>query len=269
MLAAKRCVTSFTHGPVHIFARLAVFFWIAHATFATAAGLQVSPTTLFIAAEHSANGLTLRNTGNKPIHAQVRVFEWQQQDGEDALQPTRALAASPPLLELPVGGQQLVRIVRLAATPTATEASFRLIIDELPERTDLAAPFSREQPEGTPHSTSKIQLLLKYSVPVFLLPPKGVALHPILNTRLVTVGGRRAIEIQNSGNGHAQIADLALVQGEQRTSIAPGLSGYVLPGKQHEWRLPDTLAILGELGVVARVNGELGDRTLAHVTVDR
>lgn len=260
---AKRIIP----GSARFLAILAALYWLTQASLAIAAGLQVSPTTLFIAAERSADGLTLRNTSDKPIHAQVRVFEWQQRDGEDVLQPTRALVASPPLLELPVGGQQLVRIVRLVAAPTVAEASYRIIVDELPERT--AAPVDREHPGGTPPSRSAIQLLLKYSVPVFLLPPKQVVLRPILNTRLVTAEGKRAVEIQNSGNSHAQIAELALVQGEQRANIAPGLSGYLLPGQRHEWRLPDTLVLLGEFAVVARVNGELGDRILAHVTVDR
>lgn len=261
--------TRLISGRARCVALLAATFWLAHASLVTAAGLQVSPITLNIAAERGANGLTLRNTGNKSIHAQVRVFEWRQQDGKDELQPTRALVASPPQLELPAGGQQLVRIVRLAAAPTATEASYRLIVDELPERTSLAVPISREHPGATPPGTSAIQLLLKYSVPVFLLPPKQVALQPILNTRLVKTEDGRAIEIQNSGNSHAQIADLALVQGEQRASIAPGLSGYLLPGKQRQWHLPDTLAHSGELTVVARVNGEIDERILAHVSVDR
>lgn len=267
MLAAKMGVSRFARGSVRTFAWLAALFWLAQAGCAMAAGLQVSPTTVFIAAEHSADGLTLRNTGSKPIHAQVRAFEWQQQDGQDVLQPTRALVASPPLLELPVGGQQLVRIVRLTAPPSAAEASYRLIVDELPEPTGSAAPASREPSGGA--GSSAIQLLLKYSVPVFLLPSKQVALQPILNTRLATLDGRRAIEIENSGNSHAQIADLALVRGEDRIRIAPGLAGYVLPGKQHQWRLPDTAVLRGEFAVVARVNGELGDRILARITMDR
>lgn len=233
---------------------------------ASAADLQVSPTTLFVSAERSADGLTLRNTGDKPLHAQVRVYEWQQQDGEDRLLPTRAIAASPPLLELPAGGQQLVRIVRLTAPPNATEASYRIIVDELPAQTDNATPAS--QPAGSTMSTS-IQILLKYSVPVFLLPPKQIVLQPILHTRLVTAEGVRYIDIRNDGNSHAQIADLALLQGEQRVSIAPGLSGYLLPGKQRQWRLPENLALSGEVAIAARVNGEIAERTLAPVTVDR
>src|SRR5690606_35050558 len=99
---------------------------------AIAASLQVAPTSLFIDAERNADGLTLSNSGAQSLYAQVRVFRWSQVDGEDRLEPTTDVAISPPMVELPLGGEQLVRVIRPISPPTEMESSYRVIVDEIP-----------------------------------------------------------------------------------------------------------------------------------------
>jgi len=48
-----------------------------------------------LAPGQSSGVLTLTNEGDKPLHAQVRVFAWNQATGSDSLDPTDALVASP------------------------------------------------------------------------------------------------------------------------------------------------------------------------------
>lgn len=84
---------------------------------ALAAGLQVTPTSLTLQAKQSADGLWLSNTGSKPLQAQVRVYRWTQENDEERFEATRALAISPPMLELAPGARQLVRVIRLGAPP--------------------------------------------------------------------------------------------------------------------------------------------------------
>ena len=108
--------------------------WLAGGV-AAAAGLQVSPVSLTLAANQTAEGLWLSNTENTPVNAQVRVFRWTQEGGEDKLTPTRALVISPPMLQLAAGDRQLVRVIRLGAPPSgpgAVQEAYRMIIDELP-----------------------------------------------------------------------------------------------------------------------------------------
>lgn len=229
---------------------------LALATGAFATGLQVWPTKVFIAAERGADGLRLRNHGERVLHAQVRVFRWEQVEGEDVLEPAREVAVSPPMVELAPGAEQLVRVVRLGPPPIGREASYRLIVDELPI-------------DETAARKSGLQYVLRYSIPVFLSPRKTEQVSPVLHTRLVRDGRVRFLEVENAGNGHAQIADLAFVAGGQRRIVARGLSGYVLPGQRRRWALSDDLDLSGDGAFKARINGEAAERTLAPAAAIR
>ena len=72
---------------------------------AFASGLQVSPVTLTLSPTQAADGLWLSNTGDNVVNAQVRVFRWTQEGGEDKLTPSRGLLVSPPMLQLPAEGR--------------------------------------------------------------------------------------------------------------------------------------------------------------------
>ena len=227
------------------------------------ASMQVSPTQIYVVAEHNAAGLTLLNTGSTALYAQVRVFEWRQQDGEEQLVSTHSIVASPPMLELTPGVNQLVRVVRNGVPPITTETSFRIIVDEIPIKTGTAdqAVSNTSQPQN-----DGLKFRLRYSIPVFLAPSKQITVQPILHTRLIKDKGTRSVHISNEGNGHAQVADIMWIQGEQRISIASGLAGYVLPGQQRQWLLPESLALNKGGAFTARINGELVERILVSVT---
>jgi fimbrial chaperone protein len=123
---------------------------------AQAATLQISPVMVDMSADANATGITLKNPGEKPLFGQVRVFRWDQADGEDMLTPTQDLVASPPLIQIAAHADQLVRLVRTTPAPTAAEQGYRVLIDELPE------------PDAAP--TSGVTIRLRYSVPVFVEP---------------------------------------------------------------------------------------------------
>lgn len=211
---------------------------------AGAASLQVAPTSITVDAARQAEGLLLANTGDASLHAQARVYRWTQVDGEDVLEPTRDLAISPPMLEVAAGGEQLVRVVRLGLAPATVEASYRVVVDEL--------PVDDGGGEG-------LRFVLRYSIPVFIAAQAGEA-TPALS--LGRSGDGRALEIANAGTGHARVSDLAFITADgQRHDIAPGLSGYVLPGASRRWQLPDA-AVAGDGHFQARINGEATPRTL-------
>lgn len=230
---------------------LACLFWLAAAA-GHAASLQVAPTLVTVPAQRTAEGLVLSNSGADTLHAQVRVFRWTQQNGEDVLTPTQDIALSPPMLEIPGGGTQLVRIVRIGPPPqNGTEASYRMLVDEL--------PIEQSAEEG-----AGLRFVLQYSIPVFLSPAGDATVAPTLRARLRDEGGRPALELANRGNGHAQIADLAFVANDgTRFDIAEGLAGYVLPGNRRRWTLPTDIDATDAGLFRARVNGEADERTLA------
>ncbi|CAN7781660.1 molecular chaperone [Variovorax sp. LjRoot175] len=241
---------------------------------ANGASLQVVPTSLTLQARQNADGLWLSNTGSQPLHAQVRVYRWTQVDGEDRLEPTRDLTVSPPMLQVPAGERQLVRVIRLGPPPMGAEASYRLIVDELPVPASAPAEGSAAA-DGRATKHSGLQFVLRYSLPVFLLPatprapgavgPAETALQPDLQIRLVRTGEQTQLEVANDGPAHAQIEDLVLVDAAgERQTVRAGLAGYVLPGQRRRWNLPVTLHPSASASGVfkARVNGEFTERTL-------
>lgn len=225
---------------------------------AVAAGLQVSPISLSLQARETASGLTLSNTSNTVVQAQVRVQQWTQDDSGDTLAPSRGLLASPPMIELQPGERQLVRIIRAKAPPQgagAVEDAYRLLVNEVPIK--------------LPENTSGLQFALSYSLPVFVQPVGVTKTRPQLqwSTHLQPDGKVVKLRVSNRGNGHAQLAGLSFTDAAgTSTDIYPGLLGYVLPGATMNWTLkipPSVLTSGGKFKVMLN-----GTQTTPDVTLD-
>jgi fimbrial chaperone protein len=192
---------------------------------AGASGLQVAPVSLSLQSTRNADGLWLSNTGKNLVHAQVRVYHWTQQDG-DQLVPSRNLLVSPPMLQLASNDRQLIRVIRVGAPPSGTdvvEDAYRVSIDELPIDTKDKAG---------------LQFVLHYSVPVFVEPAGVDKVAPQLQWTLQRDGKRVVLQVSNTGNGHAQLARLTYVdRAGHRIEVAKGLMGYVLPKATMRWAL--------------------------------
>lgn len=90
-------------------------------TSASAASIQASPVLIDLAAPASASIINLRNTGDKAVKAQVRVFRWSSVAGKDQLTPTNDVVASPPILSLNPNADFTVRVVRTSKAPVSGE----------------------------------------------------------------------------------------------------------------------------------------------------
>jgi fimbrial chaperone protein len=235
---------------------------VLHALGAAATGLQVTPTSLTVEANRSAAGLWLSNTGEQPLHAQVRAYHWSQAQGRDELVPAPALIVSPPLVELQAGARQFVRVIRSGGAPADHEDAFRIVIDELP--IDEPAPHAPTREE------SAIRFVLRYSVPVFLAP-SGSAVQAELEGEIDSNASPPRLVVRNRGGMHAQLGNLVLVEaGGQRRELSSGLVGYVLAGQTMHWDLPVDKAMLtlsGELQ--SRINGEPRERKVASLGASR
>lgn len=215
-----------------------------HAVGAQGANLQISPVTLNFRAEQSATGINLQNLGEQPMYGQVRVFAWDQRDGEEVLAPTQELVASPPIVEIAPNSRQTIRLVRAQAGPVAQEKTYRVLIDEV----------SREDDTGR----SGVDIRLRYSVPVFVLPG-GTPGKEVLAWQVFREQGEWTLRIKNSGNFHAQIGALTLTnQRGKEFVISKGLFGYVLAGRMRVWRLPVAreAELDGPLSIAVNVNAK-------------
>lgn len=202
-------------------AALLAFAMLANAVHAAA--LQISPIRIDMPTAPGAGALTLRNQGDTPIHAQVRVFRWTQSGLDDVLEPADTVVASPPIVRIAPGEEQLVRVVHPHAAPSAGETTYRLLIDELPQ--------------SGPRPATGVRVQLRYSVPVFVGTPEGMP--PTLQFTLRQDGEQWRLEARNAGNRHAQISDVTLVAPNgAKIAVTRGLLGYALAGSGRRWALP-------------------------------
>ena len=103
------------------------------ATDTSAASLRVAPVMLDVAGGAATTTLRVWNTDKAAVKIQVRVFRWTRKNGEDILTPTKDVVVSPPLSTLKPGGENLVRIVRVANAPVAEREAYRVLVDQLPD----------------------------------------------------------------------------------------------------------------------------------------
>jgi len=209
---------------------------------AQAASLQISPVSISLRASQAASGISLQNLGERPVYGQVRVFAWDQRNGEDVLTPTDELVASPPIIEVGAKASQTIRLVRkggAAAASGTPERTYRLLIDEIPRDDEQA---------------SGVAIRLQYSVPVFVAPSDEAA-APNLAWSVLRKDNAWVLRVRNSGALHAQVGAASLVDGAgKETEVSKGLLGYALAGREREWRLPFDPAARVAAPITVRAN---------------
>lgn len=187
-----------------------------------AAGLQVSPTMVTFQGNDTSEVLHLFNRSDSSSTMQIRVFKWTQDKGEDLLDTTDDILASPPVQQVDAGGEQVVRIVRQGAPAGNDEQCYRVLVDELPQAAAIKG--------------AGVNMLLRFSVPLFI-PPTGGG-KPVIKVRWgVGADGKHQIQMENTGNVHAQIVAPRLVENGHETPLNAGLYGYVLPHQTRGWAL--------------------------------
>ncbi len=206
-----------------------------------AANLQISPVMIQLRAGQGATGINMQNLGEVAVYGQVRVYQWDQKDGDDVLTPTQDVVASPPIIQIGAKSSQIIRLVRRSEQLPASELTYRILIDEIPKDDGPA---------------SGVDIRLRYSVPMFVLPADDRA-APALAWAVFKKDGVWMLRVRNSGTQRAQIGALELSNAAgKQFEIAAGLFGYVLAGKVREWRLPTSgdADLNGTLAVKANIN---------------
>ena len=183
--------------------------------------LQARPTMLELAPGATAGRMTLANTGDEPVPAQVRVFAWIQRDGEDVLVPTNDVVLSPPIVTVPAGAEQLVRIVRQGKPPGHDDQAYRIVVDELPGESK--------------NRDAAVGILMRYVLPLFVRSPE--ASDAALACSIVRNAAAASLECRNSGGRAAQLGATRLKGNGKSYQLTAGLYGYVLPGSQRRWPL--------------------------------
>jgi fimbrial chaperone protein len=190
--------------------------------------LQVGSTRVELLPGARATRLALRNTGDAPVGAQVRVYDWSQPDGEDRLDETHGMALSPPIVRIAPGEEQVVRIVRQGPAPTGRDATYRVVAEEVPL---------------TPQDANvAVGFRMRFVLPLF--DRSADAAPAQLSCRL----SADTLTCLNAGGRACKLGATRLVDAAGRAvELTTGLFGYVLPHSSRRWTLSaDRLKTLGD-----------------------
>lgn len=210
---------------------------------ALAASLQASPVLVELRQDSPSATVQIRNTGQAPISVQTRVYRWTQENGQESLDDTDDIAASPPMTTLQPGATYSVRLVRTSREAIAQEQAYRVLVDELPD--------PGRQQSGT------IAMVVRHSIPVFLLAPEGKPAQ--LTWSVGTRNGRLVLRATNNGDRRVRLSKVSVrLPGGQNVSFGNGLLGYALAGSTMEWLSPGrasgssgTITATTELGTIS------------------
>lgn len=184
-----------------------------------AATFSINPLRVELDARHRTDIITLKNVADTPLRVQVREMLWTvTDDGQWQLTSSKDLIVTPELVEIPPGESAQFRIGTLL-DPGASEASYRLLLDELP---------SLDQGESKP----EIRVLTEISMPVFV--------EPAHRTRVPALGGasvahgRLSLGLRNGGTQRLdpQNIKVAVLDASGRVlEQHDATANYVLPGR--------------------------------------
>lgn len=199
------------------------------------AGLQVTPIVLDIKQSQPSDGIWLTNTSDTALHAQVRVFAWNQHSQKDVLEPTPHFVASPLLIKVEAGQRQFVRLVRVGNLENQQEQAYRIVVDELPLESENAGGLT---------------FVLRYSIPVFIQGKENKQ-EPVLNLRVTANEKKEAVlVVTNRGNTRAQLSRLRFTQASGNTTVLnEGLVGYALANSTNQLVISSNTGLFASGGV--------------------
>jgi fimbrial chaperone protein len=181
---------------------------------AAAANLKIYPVRLTLSAKAPIATMTLHNAGDQPALLQMKVFAWSQKDGQDVLEPTRAVLANPAAFELAPGADQIARFGLQSADPSR-EQSYRVLVQEVPPQ--------------APGKPGEVITLLRVSIPIFTAVARPQD-HVVWKVTPLPEG-KAQIDVANQGDQHVQLTEVRLTRaGGGQELVREKLSAYVLPG---------------------------------------
>ena len=219
------------HWPVRI-TGIAILF-LAAALPAAAGSFSISPIRVELNRAHRTEVFTIRNENDSPLFIQVRTTAWSQENGEERYTDSQELLTTPPIFQLAANAQQIVRVALRRDVDSARELDYRL--------------FFQEVPQG-PKLTNALNVALRLSVPVFVLPATPVRSDLLWQARSLA-DGTMQIDVSNRGSAHLQITDFELNFGAAATTVHVTNSQYVLPGSHVMWTVAAPKGVDGSANI--------------------
>jgi fimbrial chaperone protein len=218
---------------------------VAIASPAGASTFNISPIRAQLAGAHKTEALTLINADDSPVVVQVRVVSWSQKDGTEQLEDTRELLATPPVLQIPANGQQIVRVALRRDPDPTQELTYRVIFEEVPQA--AAKDFTG------------LRVALRLSIPVFVAPAHGKPSPQVAWQSRWLPNGQLEVAAINSGSGHLQVTDFEAQFPGSLMPLRGMTSKYVLPGSRMSWVLTPPADATRQGAIPIRGHSDQGD----------
>jgi fimbrial chaperone protein len=191
---------------------------------ATAGSFQVNPIRVDMSKGATTAAITVRNDGEEPIVVQSSVVKWTQDNGQEVYAPTTEALVTPPIMTVPPGGEQIVRVGLRRGPDPQRELAYRLYLQEVP-------------PPPKPGFTG-LQVALRVGLPVFVAPG-APGIRRLEWSAQIGQDGAIRLAAQNTGNAHVQITDFELrLPGAGEPIAHESTLAYVLAGQRRQWTLP-------------------------------
>jgi fimbrial chaperone protein len=201
----------------------ALLIGAAAAAPASASTFNISPIRAELTSGHRTEALTIMNAEDSPVVIQIHVVSWSQKSGTEQLEDTRELLATPPVLQIPANGQQIIRVALRREPDPSEELTYRVIFEEVPQ--------------AAPKDFTGLRVALRLSIPVFVAPANGRASAEVAWVSRWLPNGQLELAATNNGTAHLQITDFEAQLPGSLMPLRGVTSKYVLPGSRMSWTL--------------------------------
>lgn len=204
--------------------RAAFCLWLASLpTLAGAGSFQVTPIRLEFSGQQRTAALTVRNDSAEPLVVQIELADWSQHDSQDVYTDTTELLATPPIVTVPAGRDQVFRVGLRRTPDPSRELSYRVFLRE------IVAPPAQD--------FTGLQVSLRVGVPVFVKPIAAAKPALVWSAR-VAPDGRLSVTAKNTGNMHVQVVDFKVnLPGAEAAFANNDRMSYLLAEQTREWLL--------------------------------
>jgi fimbrial chaperone protein len=218
-----------------------------------AADLSIMPVALHFDRQRDRTTVHVTNNGSEPVVLQAEAIAWQREGGVDSDAPTADLIVNPPVFTIAPGRSQIVRVGLRRAQPAEHEATYRMVLREVPVPREPDASMV----------TGAVRVLVALRVPVYVAPA-AVRREALWRAR-VDADGHVVAHLHNAGNVHLKVGAIRVHGDEQRAPIvARGPESVVFPGEARSWRVVPA----GTLAVRPLTLEVTTDRGVQHVALD-
>ena len=222
---------------------------VLHRSPAWADGLGISPLRAVLSTQVRTAGFTLTSQEPNPTLVQVHLYAWSQQKGVDQLVPSDDLLVGPPIFTIQPGQTQLIRIGLRNEPASQREATYRIIIAEVPVQ---------------PRSDNGINFAFRLSMPIFVTPDKQSDVSLLWSAVKVDPSHLR-LTVEDTGDRHVQIRSLRILtapRGDLLFNLPTAT--YVLAGQDRSWILRlDKSQPGGSISIFAPTDRGLIEQTIA------